>query len=379
MVMSSIPPVLLRQVLTLAQRGFGSARPNPMVGAIVLNDARQVVGQGYHAKPGQPHAEIMALAQAGEDSNGATLIVSLEPCNHTGRTGPCTQAIITAGISHVVYLLADPSAKASGGAACLQQAGLTVTGPEQLPKDITTKARWINRHFLHHSTHNTPYVTVKLALSLDGKIATRLGQSQWLTGKKARQAVHYQRANADAILTTAKTVLADNASLTVRNLSPTAWATMQANGFTPPIRVVLDTHLSLPQQDPLPTLFTDGLAPTWVFSGTNSTKTIGTHVKLYDTPLSHNTLDIAYILQCLHQQGVGHVWVEAGGKLAYSLLTLGLINELVLFYAPLVMGDEQALSGFSGGVLAQLSQAQRWHLAQNQAFGNDVMLVYTKL
>src|SRR6187551_1305855 len=226
----------MRRALALAERGWGQTAPNPMVGAVVVRDSA-VVGEGWHAHYGGPHAEVEALRAAGEHARGATLYVSLEPCNHFGKTPPCTDAILAAGVHRVVAACADPSPVARGGADRLREAGLEVTlGLEE------AAARELNAAFFHALSSDRPFVQLKLALSLDGALADHSRQPGWLTGELARREVHRMRAGSDAVAVGIGTVLADDPELTVRHASPPRVA---------PIRVVFDTSARLPRTSKL--------------------------------------------------------------------------------------------------------------------------------
>jgi diaminohydroxyphosphoribosylaminopyrimidine deaminase / 5-amino-6-(5-phosphoribosylamino)uracil reductase len=307
--------------------------PNPRVGAVVLDVMGHLVGQGWHAKAGTPHAEVHALAMAGEQAKGGTLYVTLEPCHHHGKTPPCTQAIVNAGVAKVVYGMPDPNPLVAGkGLAYLTQMGLTVEGPV-LPEQCQA----LNPVFCHHIVHNTPFVAVKLATTMDGYMADAEGNSQWITSPAARQHVHQQRARFAALLTTSSTVLADDCQLTVRltgDSNPPA-ETLPADpspADPPPIRVVLDRNGRLLSVANTPTIFTQlDSTPTWVFT---NAATVQAYQQAYpqlvikadeaDTkPGDNKPVDnlLEHVFTQLYQAGLTSLWVEAGPTLTSQLLS----------------------------------------------------------
>jgi diaminohydroxyphosphoribosylaminopyrimidine deaminase/5-amino-6-(5-phosphoribosylamino)uracil reductase len=304
----------------------GSPSPNPHVGAVVVSDG-EVIGSGHHERAGEEHAELVALHQAGEQANGATLYVTLEPCNHTGRTPPCTDAIVRVGISRVVAGCLDPNPHVEGGGVeKLRAAGVTV--------DVgcrDAEARRLIAPWSKFVTTGVPYVALKLALSLDGRIASRTGASKWVTGPEARARVHLLRAQHDAVVIGIGTALADDPRLTVRD----------APGHSP-LRVVFDTKLRLPISARIAQTARE--VPTWVVCSTDASSSnesalgeLG--VEVLRAPASaEGRIDALAALKMLASRGVVTVMVEGGAELAGSLLAAAIIDELHCFIAPILLG-----------------------------------------
>ena len=309
----------MTQALTLAALGVNTTTPNPAVGCVVLSAEGVVVGQGYHQQAGGPHAEIHALREAGDKAQGATAYVTLEPCNHQGRTGPCSQALIDAGVARVVYAMQDPNPLVCGqGLARLQAAGIEVIGP-----CLELKARLLNRGFIKRMTKGRPFLTCKLAMSLDGRTAMANGESQWITGEAAREDVQTLRARSCAIITGIGTVLTDNPSLT--------WRTNRPEGITrQPKRIVLDRQLRTPPTAAI--LQQPGT--TWLVS--NQAVEAASPLAPFIKNLPD---DLPALLDWLGAEGCNQVLLEAGSKLAGSFLAAGLIDELVVYLAGTLMGS----------------------------------------
>jgi diaminohydroxyphosphoribosylaminopyrimidine deaminase/5-amino-6-(5-phosphoribosylamino)uracil reductase len=347
--------------LQLAERGWGTATPNPMVGAVVLDAKGRKVGEGFHVKAGESHAEVIALDKAGDSARGGTLYVNLEPCCHTGRTPPCVDRVIASGIDKVVIGTLDPNPLVAGkGRDALQNHRITVRHGF-----LTEECQRLNEIFFHHITTRRPFVTLKLAMTLDGKIATRDGQSQWLTGEMSRQYVHWLRQGYDAILTTADTVLADNPQLTVR-LPQTHRA---------PVRIVLDRRMRL---DPTRfRIFDTHEAATWVVTSTTATNhhymdlARAAGVEVLTVPDTGMGLDLKVLMEKLGEMGVTSLFVEAGGKLAGQLLAGKLVNKCYFFYAPMLLADPSAMCGFSGRVQVALANAPRLRVVSTRQIEND--------
>jgi diaminohydroxyphosphoribosylaminopyrimidine deaminase / 5-amino-6-(5-phosphoribosylamino)uracil reductase len=348
----------MRRALLLAERGRGRVAPNPMVGACVVREGR-VVGEGWHREYGLPHAEVEALAAAGDLARGSTMYVTLEPCAHHGKTPPCTDAVLRAGIARLVYAVADPNPKARGGAEVLRDAGVRVEGGVE-----EAEGRDLNAAFLHaHSETGAlrPWIELKLALSLDARVADRLGRSAWLTGEAARAEVHRLRAGHDAILVGIGTALADDPLLTVRGpLQPRV----------PPVRVVLDPRLRLPPGCRL--LATAAEAPVWVVGSAaappgaaRALEAAGATVLLAD--------DLPAAMRVLRERGVRSVFCEGGAALAGSLLAAALVDRLTLFYAPLFLGVE-GRDPFAALAGDPIEATTRWRRLRTEAFGADTLI-----
>jgi diaminohydroxyphosphoribosylaminopyrimidine deaminase / 5-amino-6-(5-phosphoribosylamino)uracil reductase len=346
----------MRRALALAERGWGQTAPNPMVGAVVVRDGL-VVAEGWHAHYGGPHAEVEALRAAGDRARGATLYVSLEPCNHFGKTPPCTDAILAAGIRRVVAASSDPSPVARGGADRLRDAGVEVTlGVEE------AAARELNAPFFHALSSDRPFVQLKLALSLDGALADHSRQPGWLTGELARREVHRLRAGVDAVAVGIGTVLADDPELTVRHATPPR---------VPPMRVVFDTSARLPRASKLAHTATQ-LPVTvvcWAPEPAHAAALEHIGVTLLHAATSRDAL------VALRERGVRSLLVEGGAALASAFLQEALVDRLVIFRAPLVLGSG-ALNAFGSVPPTRVGDAPRWRLLRSQRFEDDEMSVY---
>ena len=351
--------------IALGQRGLGRTWPNPAVGCVIVRDGR-IVGRGWTRPGGRPHAETMALAQAGVASRGATAYVSLEPCAHHGQTPPCSQALIEAGISRVVSAITDPDARVAGkGHAMLRDAGISVeTGV------LADQATSVQRGFLWRIINGRPLVTLKLATSLDGRIATAAGESRWITGPAARRMVHLMRARHDAVLIGAGTARADDPALTVRDLGITAQ----------PVRIVAARTLDLSSQSTLARTARD--VPLWLLHGSSaparSRAALGdAGARLIEVPESDGTLDLTSALGTLAEQGLTRIFCEGGGQLASALLRAGLVDDIALFGGGLVLGgDARPAVGPMG--LAALAQASRWRLVESRDAGADSFSLWSR-
>jgi diaminohydroxyphosphoribosylaminopyrimidine deaminase/5-amino-6-(5-phosphoribosylamino)uracil reductase len=356
----------MRAALGLARRGLGTTWPNPSVGCVIVRDGR-VVGRGYTAPGGRPHAEPIALGMAGEQAKGATAYVTLEPCCHWGRSPPCTDALIEAGIARVVTAATDPDPRVNGqGLAKLKAAGIAVeTGL------LETEALETLIGFTSRITIGRPMVTLKLASTLDGRIATHAGQSQWITDTPARRAGHAMRGRHDAVMAGVGTVLADNPDLTCR-----------IPGFrpTPIVRIIADSHLRTPLTSRLMT--TAAEIPTWflVREGTNLAREdafadIG--AKLIKIPGSSIGVDLTAAMTALGAAGLTRVLVEGGGQLAAALLRADLVDRIAWFHAPAIMGGDgwPAVQAFGIETLDQMPRFQRHCQTE---IGNDMLSEYTR-
>ncbi|UWR05026.1 bifunctional diaminohydroxyphosphoribosylaminopyrimidine deaminase/5-amino-6-(5-phosphoribosylamino)uracil reductase RibD [Ruegeria conchae] len=346
--------------LSLGRRGQGTCWPNPSVGCVIVRDGR-IVGRGWTQPGGRPHAEPIALAQAGEAAQGATAYVSLEPCSHHGKTPPCAEALIEAGIARVVSAIEDSDPRVAGqGFTLLREAGIdVVTGvlAEQAARD--------HAGFFLKTEQGRPFVTLKLASSFDGRIATETGHSQWITGPNARRAVHAMRARHDAVMVGAGTARADDPSLTVRDLGVERQ----------PVRVVVSRHLDLPLMGHLAR--TASKIPVWLCHGPHpdpdrARAWEGLGARLIPCALDDHHVEAADLLHQLGQAGLTRVFCEGGSALAASLLESDLVDELVGFTAGLTIGAE-GLSAIGALGLNTLETAPRFDLIETQVVGGDIL------
>ncbi|MBO9452164.1 bifunctional diaminohydroxyphosphoribosylaminopyrimidine deaminase/5-amino-6-(5-phosphoribosylamino)uracil reductase RibD [Tropicibacter sp. R16_0] len=351
--------------LSLGRRGQGSCWPNPAVGCVIVKDGR-IVGRGWTQPGGRPHAEPVALAQAGEDARGATAYVTLEPCSHHGKTPPCSQALIDAGVARVVCALQDSDPRVSGqGFDMLRAAGIEVT----VGVMATDAAQDLAGFFLKVE-QGRPLVTLKLASSFDGRIATATGESKWITGPNARRAVHAMRARHDAVLVGAGTARADDPSLTVRDMGVERQ----------PVRVVVSRHLDLPLMSQLARTAKD--VPVWLCHGPSAdVERIkaweGLGAKLIPCALQGVQIDAGDLLQQLGAAGLTRVFCEGGSALAASLLADDLVDELIGFTAGLAIGAE-GLPSLGAMGLDRLAQAPRFQLAETRPVGADILHRWTR-
>lgn len=355
----------MAHALRLGRRGQGRCWPNPAVGCVIVKDGR-VVGRGWTQPGGRPHAEPGALAMAGALARGATAYVTLEPCSHHGQTPPCAEALIAAGVARVVAALEDSDPRVSGrGFAMLRAAGIEVTTGVR-----AAEAAQDHAGFFLRQSEGRPFLTLKLASSLDGRIATATGESQWITGPEARRAVHALRAQHDAVMVGAGTVRADDPGLTVRGLGITHQ----------PVRVVASRRLDLPLTGQLAQ--TAGDVPVWLCHGPATDPALikawrGLGATLLPCGLSRGQLDVASVLRGLGEAGLTRVFCEGGGQLAGSLLAAGLVDELIAFTAGLTLGAEGQPSVGALG-LERLAEAPRLELAELRQVGGDVMQVWRR-
>ncbi|MCC3380292.1 bifunctional diaminohydroxyphosphoribosylaminopyrimidine deaminase/5-amino-6-(5-phosphoribosylamino)uracil reductase RibD [Paenibacillus farraposensis] len=325
----------MRLALENARSAKGQTEPNPLVGSVIVNNGR-IVGIGAHLKPGEPHAEIHALRMAGEHAWGATIYVTLEPCSHHGRTGPCAEAIVKAGIRRVVIAALDPNPLVSGrGVQILKDAGIEVIVGVCEQESIR-----MNEVFNRYIVSKRPFITIKSAVTLDGKIATRTSESKWITSEAAREDVHRLRNEHVGILVGVQTVIHDNPQLTTR----------LPEGRNP-IRIILDSTLRIPLDA---RVITDGEAPTWIFTGRNydegkrsQLEQLG--VKVYPTQdADSDRVNLPQMLDILGAAEVSSVFVEGGAEVNASFVQQGLADKLVLYIAPKLVGGREA-PGFLGG------------------------------
>ncbi|WP_243041860.1 bifunctional diaminohydroxyphosphoribosylaminopyrimidine deaminase/5-amino-6-(5-phosphoribosylamino)uracil reductase RibD [Dyella sedimenti] len=355
---SAIDHAHMAHALRLAERGLFTTQPNPRVGCVIAH-GEQVVGTGFHQRAGEPHAEVFALRDAGEWARGATAYVTLEPCAHHGRTPPCADALIAAGVARVVIAAEDPFPQVAGrGIGKLRDAGIAVeTGL------LREQARELNIGFFSRIERGRPWLRVKLAMSLDGRTALANGESKWITGEAARADVQRWRARSAAILTGSGTVLADNPRLTVR--------LPQGEAFTPPWRVVLDSRLRTPSDSHV----LDGAVPTLVLHGAQARPQDPRFqaVELAVVAARDNGLDLHAAMAELARRHIGEIQVEAGPVLCGALFAAGLVDELLIYVAPLLLGDG-ARPLLSLPPLADMSLRWALRTVERSAVGEDLRL-----
>nr|WP_301003852.1 bifunctional diaminohydroxyphosphoribosylaminopyrimidine deaminase/5-amino-6-(5-phosphoribosylamino)uracil reductase RibD [Arsukibacterium sp.] len=357
----------MARALQLAAKGCFTTDPNPNVGAVIVQHG-DVVGEGYHHQAGEGHAEVYALAQAGGQARGATCYVTLEPCSHFGRTPPCAAALVRAGVSRVVIAMLDPNPLVAGkGVALLEQAGIKVESGL-----MVSEARALNRGFLSAMERQRPWLTLKLAASIDGRTALANGQSQWITGPAARADVQLYRAKSSAVLSTASTVLADNARLTVRQAADDMSITTLNNGeLRQPLRVILDRRQQLTGSEPLFRLAGPILL---CVAADKPLRHMPSQVEQQAVPLGGDGyFNLTALLQLLAARQVRSIWVEAGASLAGSLLQQQLVDEFILYQAPVLLGP-QARAMAELPELTELSQANRFAFHDIQRLGPDIRL-----
>lgn len=352
----------MSRALQLAAQARFSAAPNPMVGCVIVNQ-QQVIGEGWHQRPGGHHAEVFALQQAGFAAQGATAYVTLEPCSHFGRTPPCANALIAAGIGKVVVAMQDPNPLVAGsGIARLRAAGIEVEVGL-----LAAEAEQLNRGFVSRMRRNRPYLQVKLAASLDGATALANGASKWITGTAARIDVHQHRAASQAILSTAQTVLRDDAQLTVRIESPD-------EALPQPLRVVLDRRAQVTPDSALVRAFGGPILLVYGEQAEPVAQQWPAHVRSITLPETKQGLDLNQLMTHLAvQEQINTVWTECGATLAGQLIQQQLADELIVYLAPKLLGA-QAQPLLALPALTELNQATQLRFTELEQVGDDVRL-----
>ena len=384
---SSTDVSMMYQALDLADLGRFSTSPNPRVGCVIAR-GKKIVGRGFHVKAGGPHAEVHALRQAGKKAKGATAFVTLEPCSHYGRTPPCAEALIQAGVSRVVAAMRDPNPLVAGkGLALLEAAGIkTVCGL------LESKARELNRGFLSRIERRRPFIRLKCAVSLDGKTALSDGNSFWITGEKARADVQTLRAESCAVLTGIGTVLADNPWLNVRTFptrrhpthivldSNIDAALASIDTLRQPARIVLDSRLRLP---PYSHLVTDGQSPTYIATLERDKDKLHlyrehAHIRiLMPSETADGKIDLHHLMRLLADEGFGEIMVEAGSELTSAFLAEDLADEIVLYRSPKILGIGKDLLSLPEN-RAALTDPPLWRPVSSEIIGHDIKTVFRK-
>ncbi|MDP3791184.1 MAG: bifunctional diaminohydroxyphosphoribosylaminopyrimidine deaminase/5-amino-6-(5-phosphoribosylamino)uracil reductase RibD [Candidatus Omnitrophota bacterium] len=331
----------IRLAIKLAKKAEGRTSPNPIVGAVIVKNSR-IIGKGYHKKCGLPHAEINALRQAGTKAKGSTLYVTLEPCDHFGRTGPCTEAIIESGIKKVVIGMKDPNPLNNGkGIKKLKKYGIGISCGV-----LREEAEYINKPYIKFITKKLPYVVVKVAQSLDGKIATKSGDSKWISSEDSRDYVQKLRANADAVMVGANTVIKDNPIL----LSRTSKGRQ-------PARIIVDGRSKIP-------------ASADIFSTSRRSPVI-----LASSILGYNKrADLERLLKALAKKGIMHILVEGGGELISGLIEKGLVDKMLIFVSGKIIGGRQAITAVEGEGAAKIKEAQNFKITKIKRFEKDILI-----
>lgn len=358
--MSSADVKFMKRALTLARKGIGRTSPNPAVGCVIVKDGI-IIGEGWHRKAGGPHAEILALEMAGEAARESDVYVTLEPCCHSGKTPPCSQALIAAGVKRVVAAMADPNPKVNGGGfRALETAGIITNCGV-----MECEARDINRAFLKHVTTGLPYVTYKCAMTLDGKIATFTGESRWISGEASRRMVHRLRSRCDGIMVGVDTIIADDPQLTVRHVKGKN-----------PWRIIVDSTLRTPESVKV---LSRSLAQKTIIATVEQNPRV--HLRYLQTGVTimvckemNGKVDLEDMLKQLGQRNIQSILLEGGSRLAGEALSQGLIDECIFFYAPKVIGSD----GFSPLAITGISSMDRALLFNDvtvQRLGDDIVVI----
>ncbi len=356
----------MHQALSLARKALGNVSPNPAVGAVVLNKEGQIVGQGYTQPPGSDHAEIVALKQAGEAARGGTMYVTLEPCCHYGKTPPCTKAIITSGIREIHIATLDPNPLVGGKGKVILEAD----GIRMYVGECQEEARDLNEAYLKFITTGQPFVTAKFAMSLDGKIATRNHNSKWISNEWSRERAHRFRWETDAIMVGVNTILADNPQLTARTL----------NGNREPLRVIVDSRGQTPTdakalENPKRVLIatTEAMPPSQLDEYTAH------GVEVVNFPSKEGHVDLAELLRALGKREITSVMAEGGGTLMGSLFDDDLVDKVVAFITPMIIGGKDAIPPVAGKGVELISQALKLKRSRIEQFMDDIMVMgYTR-
>lgn len=352
----------MRRAIALAKRGRGWTSPNPLVGAVIVKDGR-IIGEGFHERYGQPHAERNAIASLTESAQGATIYVTLEPCCHYGRTPPCTEAIIANGIARVVIGSRDPNPKVAGrGVALLREAGIAVE-----EDFLRSECDRLNPVFFHYITTQTPYVVLKYAMTADGKIATRTGASKWITGEEARNMVQQLRHNYRGIMAGIGTVLSDDPMLNVR-----------FHGGRSPVRIICDSRLRLPADSAIAksaheyeTIVACARAEP---ARRKALESLG--IQVYELGNGQGRVDLGKLMQVLGERKIDSVLLEGGGTLNDSMLRLGYVHEVKAFVAPKLFGGEGAKTPVEGSGVELPQQAVKLVMERVTPVGEDLLIEY---
>lgn len=357
----------MKEALALAEKGRGFTAPNPMVGAVVVKN-KKIIGKGYHEKNGSAHAEVNAINDAGSDCRGASIYVTLEPCNHTGKTPPCTEKILKAGIKRVVMAMDDPNPVAAGGAEYLRQNGIEV-----ISGICKEEAEKLNESFIKYTITKKPFVILKYASTLDGRIATKTGDSKWISGPESRKFVHEIRHYVDAIMVGINTIKADDPSLTTR---------LENVEAKDPRRIILDTRLSFPEDAKM--LRLNSNSDTILVSGNLDTnnKTIAEKrkrlekmgVTILEVPLKDKRIDLAILITKLGEIGITSLLIEGGSQVIASALNTGIVDKVFAFYGPKMLGGDDGIPVCRGKGPALMKDSIKLSNISVRLSGEDVMV-----
>ncbi|AYA42508.1 bifunctional diaminohydroxyphosphoribosylaminopyrimidine deaminase/5-amino-6-(5-phosphoribosylamino)uracil reductase RibD [Xenorhabdus nematophila] len=362
----TLDEIYMSRALELAYQGRFTTSPNPNVGCVIVKD-EEIVGEGFHLRAGEPHAEVHALRMAGEKAKGATAYVTLEPCSHHGKTPPCADALIAAGLSRVVVAMQDPNPQVAGrGLYKLQQAGIAVEHGLMMDQ-----AESLNKGFLKRMRTGFPYLQLKLGSSLDGRTALSSGESQWITSPQARQDVQTLRAQCSAILSSSATVLADDPSMTVRwnELDAETQSVYPEERLRQPIRIITDSQNRVTPQHQV----IQQTGQCWLAYTNKNEQHWPDNVKQILLPAHGGGVDLVLLMMQLGKRQINSVWAECGPALAGALLSLGLVDELILYIAPKVLGNS-ARGLFDIPELHKLSDAPEFTLFDVKQIGPDIRL-----
>ncbi|MBT3310744.1 MAG: bifunctional diaminohydroxyphosphoribosylaminopyrimidine deaminase/5-amino-6-(5-phosphoribosylamino)uracil reductase RibD [Desulfobacterales bacterium] len=353
----------MKTALAYAERGRGYTSPNPMVGAVVVKN-HKIVGTGWHRNAGGPHAEVNAINDAGDQVKGSTIYVTLEPCNHTGRTPPCTEKIIDSGIRHVVVAMEDPNPDVKGGGIKrLKEHGITVTSG--ICED---EAKKLNEIFVKYIRTKKPFVVLKCASTLDGRIATRTGDSKWITGVESRRYAHEIRHLVDGIMVGIDTVKQDNPSLTTR---------LDGKEGLDPARIILDTRLSIHEDAGI--LHLDSKSETLIITGlniSNDKKALieRNGIKVIKVPEKEGRIDLKALMDILGDMGITSLLIEGGSRVINSALSAGIVDKIFFFYAPKILGGDNGVPVCRGEGPDLMSESIQVKDIEVKRFGEDVLI-----
>ena len=353
----------MKKAMELALNGWGTTNPNPLVGAVIVKDG-WVIGEGFHERRGEDHAEVAAIKNSTEDIKGATLYVNLEPCSHFGKTPPCINAIIESGISNVIIAMQDPNPLVAGkGIQKLQEAGIdTVVGV------LEDEAKKLNEIFIKYITEKKPFVILKMAMSLDGKICTSTGQSKWISGEESRRYVHHLRNRVAAVMVGTNTVIKDNPSLTTRLDDKSRNAT----------RIILDRKGRIPLNSNV--FNTDQLKGNVITAVSQHVddklikKLEQTGIKVIVVPEVNERLSLNYLMNKLYEQEIDSILLEGGGELNFSALNEGIVDKVIMFIAPIIIGGSKSLTSVEGEGFNSIKESLKIKNISTKNIGSDILI-----